>query len=65
MSKNMVKSKGMLTAMNISSHQKRRKGQNSYTRTETELQFEIEWVKRRLGQDIHSRFSIRSPYQEE
>jgi len=38
----MVKRKGMLTPMNILTHQRRRKGQNSYNMTETELQFEIE-----------------------
>ncbi|MDQ6865382.1 MAG: hypothetical protein M3044_16340, partial [Thermoproteota archaeon] len=32
----------LLVAMNISSHQKHRKGQGSYTMTQTELQFEIE-----------------------
>jgi hypothetical protein len=42
MSENMVKRKGMLTAMNILSHQKSRKGQSGYIRPETELQFEIE-----------------------
>src|SRR6266487_2402329 len=36
------KEERILTTMNISGHQKRRNGQNSYTRTETELQFEIE-----------------------
>jgi predicted transcriptional regulator len=41
-SKNVVKRKGMLTAMSISAHQKRRKGQSSYISPETELQFEIE-----------------------
>src|ERR1700704_5693886 len=42
MSKSMVKKKRLMTTMNISSHQKHRRGQRSYTMTETELQFEIE-----------------------